>query len=224
MKIAFKDGIFDYRTLRLLIGALALTLPILAPWIADKSLSSISASYHTGARDFFVGWMFVIGALMLAYNGHSPWEWVYSKFAGLAAVLVALFPTACDTCTDSCSICEGDWRVTIHFVAAIALFIILGYFCLWAFRKDTKGQSGKTGRRDFIYRLCGYVIYLSLAAAILLKWLLPDLADAIESLYYAETVALGAFGVAWIVAGKTIPSPLVDKKDAVFFSGRPPPK
>jgi hypothetical protein len=48
--------------------------------------SSISASYHTKVRDIFVGALFVIGALLPAYNGHHPqldeikvggfWNWL----------------------------------------------------------------------------------------------------------------------------------------------------
>lgn len=209
MKISFNDGVFDYRTLRLLIGAIAFTLPFLVTWIADESLTSISASYYTGARDFFVGWMFVIGALMLAYNGHRPRESVASKIAGLAAVIVALFPTACDDCVD-------DLNAKIHFVAAVVLFGILAYFCFGPFRQNTKRQPGKKGRRSKIYFLCGIVIVLCLASAIILKWFFPELADAIDAFYWAETVALIAFGIAWVVAGKTIPSLLVDKQDAVF--------
>jgi quinol-cytochrome oxidoreductase complex cytochrome b subunit len=209
MKNPFNDGVFDYRTLRLLIGAIAFTLPFLVTWIANTSLTSISASYHTGARDFFVGWLFVIGALMLAYNGHRPRESVASKIAGIAAVLVALFPTACDSC-------EADLNAKIHVVAAVVLFGILAYFCFGPFQQNTKGQPGKRGRRSKIYFLCGIVILLSLATAIILLRFFPELADGVDALYWAETAALIAFGIAWVVAGKTIPSPLVDKKDAVF--------
>ena len=36
----------------------------------------------------------------------------------------------------------------------------------------------------------------------------------LDLIYWIEAVALGAFGVAWIVAGKIIPA-LVDKEDAL---------
>lgn len=212
MRLQFKDGIFDYRTLRLFIGAIAFTLPFLVTWIADRSLSSISASYHTGARDFFVGWMFVIGALMFAYNGHSKPQMWAAKIAGLAAVCVALFPTACDTC-------KADRNASVHFMAAAVLFLILAYFCFGPFRQNVKGQPGKKGRRSTVYFVCGIAILLCLATALLLEWAFPELADATDARYWAETFALIAFGIAWVVAGKTIPSPLVDKKDAVFGAG-----
>ena len=217
MRIPFRNGIFDYRTLRLLIGAIAFTLPFLVTWIADKSLSSISASYHSGARDFFVGWMFVIGALMFAYNGHTKPQMGAAKIAALAAVCVALFPTACDTC-------EADRNATVHFVAAAVLFLILAYFCFGPFRQNVKGQPGKKGRRSKVYFACGAAILICLATALLLKRFFPEFANATDALFWAETFALIAFGIAWIVAGKTIPSPLVDKTDAVFGSDASPPR
>lgn len=203
-----RNLVFDYRALRLLIGALAFLLPFVVGGLADRPLTSISASYHTGARDTFVGWMFVIGAFLLAYNGHSRPEWRAAKAAALAAVCVALFPTACDTC-------EVGWVSWVHFIAAATLFSILAYFCLGPFRKDTKGQPGKRGRRARIYFACGWTIIACMAGAALLKLVLPgDVAASLPVLYWAEAIALLAFGVAWVVSGKVI-APLVDRKDAL---------
>src|SRR5687768_1062017 len=111
-----QDEIFDYRTLRLLVGIVAFALPIVV-WatarIAGDKIDSISISYHTdSARDFFVGALFIIATLMVAYNGHDPsgnesmkdgpaphplMKWISEKWASkvvaLMAVGVALFPT-----------------------------------------------------------------------------------------------------------------------------------
>lgn len=64
-------AVFDYRTLRLLTGLIALCLPFLVSLRASPELSSISASYYTEARDLFVGMIFVVAAFMWAYQGHS---------------------------------------------------------------------------------------------------------------------------------------------------------
>ena len=61
--------VFDYRALRLTVGLVAFGLPIVTWLISSASISSISASYHTGARDIFVGSIFVIGALFLHTTG-----------------------------------------------------------------------------------------------------------------------------------------------------------
>jgi quinol-cytochrome oxidoreductase complex cytochrome b subunit len=158
--------------------------------------------------------MFVVGAFMLAYNGHSRPEWWAGKAAALAAVCIALFPTTCDTC-------EPGLVSTVHYVAAVILFSILAYFCLGPFRKDTKGQAGKKGRRSKIYFVCGWTIILCMVVAALLKAVLPNhLADAIQVTYWAELVALVAFGIAWIVASKVIPQLADDKEALHLFTAR----
>jgi hypothetical protein len=202
------NKVFDYRALRALMGAIAFTLPFIVSLIAAEPLSSISASYHTEARDIFVGLIFVVSAFLMAYNGHTTTQARVSKVASLAAALAALCPTSCHKC-------GADLKSIIHYIAAAVLFGILAYFCLGPFREKTKGQTGKKGLRAKIYFVCGWIIILCMLVIGLTKLTLSDdMANALRIVYWAEAVALGAFGVAWIVAGKFIP-PLVDEKDAL---------
>ena len=92
------SAVFDYRGLRLLMGLIALSLPVIVSVLAGKSLTSISASYYSDARDMFVGLLFVVGSFLFAYNGHAEIESIASKVASVAALFVASFPTACDGC------------------------------------------------------------------------------------------------------------------------------
>jgi len=210
-----KSIIFDYRALRLLIGIIAFSLPFVATLLATTPISSISASYYTEARDAFVGMLFVVGAFLLAYNGHTTRQKIASKVAAFAAVGIAVFPTACDMCNTStvpvtCLQCETTYKSVIHFISAGTLFSILAYFCLGPFREKTKRQPGKKGRRAVIYLACGVIMLLSMLAAVLSE--LPPLKETFKGydvIYWVELVALCAFGVAWIVAGKYL-SPLVD--------------
>jgi hypothetical protein len=105
--------VFQYRTLRMFIGLIAFGIPFVC-WGAVIVVqgewfipSSISVTYHLGARDFFVGMLAVVGTFLLAYNGHkSPKirilgrshsiERYLSFTAGLCAACVALFPTSVD--------------------------------------------------------------------------------------------------------------------------------
>src|ERR1700687_3179000 len=64
--------VFDYRALRFVVGLLAFIFPWVVTIRAQMILSSISWSYHTDARDQFVGGMCVIGILLIAYKGHKP--------------------------------------------------------------------------------------------------------------------------------------------------------
>ena len=205
---AHTNSVFDYRALRLLMGIIAFSFPFVVSIVSSTPLSSISASYHTEARDIFVGLLFIVSAFLWAYQGHRQIEANMSKVASVTAVLVALFPTACETC-------EPNIFSTIHYVAASILFSILAYFCLGPFRKNTKGQSGKKGRRAKIYFVCGWVI-ISCILTIGLSNLAfsSEMVKALHITYWGETIALFAFGIAWIVAGKVI-KPLVDNDEAL---------
>ena len=139
--------VFNHRTLRLIIGALAFAFPAMVAAFAGKITTSISASYHVAAtRDIFVGFMFVIGALLVSYKGHRRivpndagsklWvslrryeeDWI-SAIGGLAAIATAVAPTACD----GCSI---DLKARIHVTGAFILFAAVVYFCLVAFLRS----------------------------------------------------------------------------------------
>jgi hypothetical protein len=147
------NPVFDYRSLRLAVGALAFGLPGLVYILAGRITTSISASYHELAtRDIFVGSLFVIGILLIAYKGHlqgepraegvGAWEWfrsfkwihryqedLISTIGGAAAITAALFPTACDTC-------DLDRAAYIHMVSAFILFANVVYFCIIAFLRS----------------------------------------------------------------------------------------
>jgi hypothetical protein len=210
MSTSNADKVFDYRLLRLLMGMMAFALPFVVHLISSTPLSSISAAYHTEARDIFVGLIFVVSAFMLAYKGHTPTETWVSGVASLATALIALYPTSCDTCAP-------DTSSQIHYVASAILFSILAYFCLGPFRKNTKGQGGKKARRARIYLICGWIIVLCIVTIGVAELMMPaETMKALRLTYWVEVVALEAFGVAWIVAGKAI-RPLVDEDEALKF-------
>lgn len=208
MQFQHTPPVFDYRALRLMLGIIAFLMPWLVTSIAQSPLPSISASYFTEARDYFVGLLFVVGGLMLAYNGHTSTEAWASKAAAIAALLIALYPTAKDSC-------ESSMTSTVHGAAAVALFAILTYFCFGPFRRNTKGQGGKKGVRAKLYFLCGSVMAAALVTGLAGQWLLAcELVARLNLIFWVEAVALTAFGVAWIVAGKIIPL-VVDDDEAL---------
>jgi hypothetical protein len=203
-----KSAVFDYRALRLLVGLIALALPIVVSILSSKPLSSISASYHTEGRDAFVGMLFIVSSFLWAYNGHSAREAWASKIAALAALFVAMFPTSCD-------FCKSNTISKIHYYAAAILFIILAYFCFIPFRKNTKGKKGKKGLRSKIYFICGSVMIGCMFCMLIAKLALSDKTMKMFRItYWAEAIALGAFGFAWIVAGKYLRF-LVDDDEAL---------
>jgi hypothetical protein len=151
------DVVFDYRTLRLVIGALAFAFPTVVVALTGKVTTSISASYHeVETRDVFVGFLFIMGALLISYKGHlqgeprqatqSVWSWfrslqwvrvyqedIISTVGGLAAIFTALYPTARD----------GDPMETeaiVHTIGAFILFGNVAYFCLIAFLRSLNNK------------------------------------------------------------------------------------
>ena len=190
------SAVFDYRGLRLLMGLIALSLPIIVTAMAGKSLTSISASYYSDARDMFVGLLFVVGSFLFAYNGHSEKEALASKAASISALLVASFPTACDGC-------QSGFVSSIHYSAAAMLFSALAYFCFIPFRRGVKGASGKKGRRNVIYLVCGSIMVGCMVVVFVANQALPEqVLVEWRVTYFGEAIALLAFGVSWIVSGK----------------------
>jgi hypothetical protein len=189
--------VFDYRTLRLLMGIIALALPLVVRMISNTALPSVSDYYYTEARDVFVGMVFVVSAFLWAYRGHSLTQNYVSKVASLAAILVALYPTACENC-------EPSAVSVVHYLAAAILFSILSYFCLGPFRYNTRGQGGKKERRARVYLICGWLMIACMltaaAAAVEIYVFHGELATDLNVIYWAEAIALGAFGVEWIVS------------------------
>jgi hypothetical protein len=190
--------IYDYTHLRRFIGILAVSIGSVTVFLAQKSLSSISASYWSievvnlvSARDFFVGGLCVVSAFLLVYRGRGKWEPWLSKAGCLAAAIVAFFPTAPDDCA-SCG-------TGIHGFAAFVLFTILLIF-IWGFAKRAK-EKGRHWRMWF-YQLCAGLIVLFLALGVYgLTTLDHDARVASRIIFWAEVGALVSFGSAWLMAG-----------------------
>ena len=100
---------FNYKTIRTFVGVIAISMPIITTALFMINMpeselisyipTSISATYHFGARDVFVGLLFFVGSFLLAYNGHmlnngeKTTEFFAAKLASICAFCVALFPT-----------------------------------------------------------------------------------------------------------------------------------
>jgi len=224
------DLLFDYRTLRLTVGVVAMGLPLAVYLITFTITSSISASYYTDARDIFVGLLFVIGALFLAYQGHKDniQEKWFSKIGAIAAFCAAIFPTSCDQC-------GPDVNSTIHYIAAFVLFSSVVYFCLFAFTgrakakimdeekqknkyqmeagKDVKDKIDtleakqiKQRRRIMFYKICGIAIAVIMLGSVFASFVLSAaIKKAWPITFIAEAAALELFGIAWLTASKTLP-------------------
>ena len=159
--------IFDYHTIRLIIGFIAMIFPLIVYIRAAKITDSISWSYYTDARDLFVGFLFVIGAFLISYKGRktiirpddvgSLWKWI-SRFwkgavnfriwekkheedlVGWAGGIAACVTATCPTAFCIGPDCPSDWKSNIHYIGAVVLFSTTIYFCLVAFLGQVKAK------------------------------------------------------------------------------------
>ncbi len=217
----------SYLTMRKAIGCLGMALPFILA-IGGMLLHgpgirrSISAYYHTGMGDVFVGTICVIGIFLFAYKGYEPEDDRVGDFAFFCAVGLALFPTIPDMGDPSrgigltLSIATPDLENFIavaHGVFTAGFFLTLAYFSLFLFTKSDREMTRKKRQRNIVYRACGYVILLAIAlivlgGLILYLELLPDatvrMVKSLDPLFWLESIAIVAFGVSWLVKGEAI--------------------
>ncbi|SCL39572.1 hypothetical protein GA0070624_6613 [Micromonospora rhizosphaerae] len=188
------------RRLRLGIGSVGIALPIVLMVghliVARRPtlLDSLSGYYHTEMRDVFVGSLCAIGVFLLSYRYRRPDD-ILSTIAGLLAIAVALFPTT----TDAPGTTSASDRMVglVHQVSAAALFVLLAVFCLFIFTgTDRAGRPARPGNR--FYRTCGWLILAAIGLALASNALPDDLRDTLKPLLWCETLAVFAFGAAWL--------------------------
>ena len=208
----------DHRTIKLVVGVIALSLASLTSLFASSPLTSISASYWEGgwSESIFVGFLFAIAAFLLAYNGRSENEMVLSKIASVAGLSVALFPCGCD---------GHVVRIPyVHYVAAATLFLILAVFCYDFFKRASRKGHQQAKRRAILYVLCGAAILLSIGVLAFDGVSGHHLAMRIPRLvFYGEAVGLIAFGISWLTASRVLPGlTRADERFSPFSDENPP--
>lgn len=199
----------DHRTIKLLIGLIALTLATFTSYFAGGTITSISAAYYEGgwAQSILVGFLFAIAAFLLAYNGLSTREMVLSKVAAVAALGVALFPCKCGN--------REQIIPYVHAVSATIMFLVLAYFCYVFYRRAlVKGYPQATARAC-IYAACGIVIVIAVVVATFDALSGGMLSAKVPRLvFYGERAALMAFGVSWLTASRVLP--MLTREDERF--------
>jgi len=191
------------RDLRRLIGTLALILPALCALFAGVQ-QSVSAYYHTRSADLLVGILVAAGCFLVTYRGYDDTDRRLAFWAGISAVVVALFPVS-DPLDSAAMVGFLNLPPTpswvLHTAAATVLFCILAWMSLFQF---TKGDSGTKGKkvRNLVYRACGLAIMVGLVFAPITMLVKPLLEG--QWLWIVEAWMLTAFGIAWFIKGETI--------------------
>ena len=191
----------DERMLKLLVGLVAIWLPILVQWIAwPTRLGSISAAYWEPfwPQTIFIGFLFAIAALLLSYDGRSNAQRVAAKLAATAALLIALYPCQC---TGHEEILKG-----VHYGAAIVMYLVLAFFC-WTFRRRALAKGWRRARRRArVYEVCLVGLGLAIAALALNFAMTGALVEFWKPfVFFWEAVGLFAFGLSWLTASHWLP-------------------
>src|SRR5687767_11191987 len=163
----------SYLLTRLVVGGIGFLLPtllFLTDWLflrGDVAVrGSLSAYYHTSARDLFVAALCVTGFLLMTYMASqtSTWDFWLSFVSGLAALGVAFLPTtrpnaAAPSCgPDSLPVPTGCTQLqqafgesavaTVHYISAGIFILSLAAICfLFAHREKVYARS--VGRARF---------------------------------------------------------------------------
>lgn len=175
--------------------------------------SSISRYYHTGMQDVFVGILFAWGLFLYSYKGYDRSEsdkWYersdnkVGHLACLFAIGAALFPTTPENASEVARIIGK-----LHFVFAALLFITLAYFALFLFTKTHPDREPEPTRRkkqrNLLYIGCGSVIVLCIVLIAVVKLAIGEASPIIDikPVFWLESIAVVAFGFAWLVKGET---------------------
>lgn len=205
---------FNYQLQRLMIGIVSFVLPLIVLTVGCRDLPSISASYHTMSRDFFVACLAGVGFLMIPYQGKkgsSITEFILAKIGGVGALVVAFVPTKCPTCGEpqfECLLKEACSRAneSLHIGAAIAVFGSLFFLCRIfkkrAFDKYHEDNFKTAKIRANIYTACMAAILIG--AALIALYMLEVKIFGSMMFFWGEAIMLFAFSIAWLTASKLI--------------------
>ncbi len=212
-------AVLSYYAMRRAVGFTALSLPVVLAFGSillgllgpDHALPhpllerSISDYYYTPMRDYYVGSLWAIAAFLAYSRGYDLSDEITGYLASFFTIGVALFPPVNPDRYIYTSI-----QVNIGFIHtafAALMFLSLAYSCIFLFRKSSPDRpfTRRKRHRNMIYGACGLTMVVCIVTMVGLT------IDAIERshrpsflLFWCESLALVAFGVAWLTKGEGI--------------------
>jgi hypothetical protein len=201
-KDIYTDQTYSYLALRNAVGWIGILLPfvliigMLLIFNGETIQKTISQYYYTGMRDVFVGALCAIALFMFFYKGYSKWDNWAGNLAGLFAIGIAWFPTSPTE--------PQNFIGAIHFVCASIFFHIRAGFSILIFTKKGPNPTQQRLKRNIIYVICGLAIIVCMIAIVIYFNFFHYPASGSHFVFWAETVALIAFGVSWLTKGGTL--------------------
>lgn len=215
-----KAILISFLQLRRAIGWCGIALPIflfLAFTLQYPHCSlppSISHFYYTGLGTYFTGTLFAVAIFLFYYRMPEKIDRLAAQIAAVAALVVACCPTNhyCNSCITCIQI---EWiphpiETKLHYGAALVFFLVLAFFCIFLFTKThaTLPETPQKIIRNRLYTICGYTILICLGLLALQEWQWfiqrVPLIKGSSTTFFAESIALLAFGISWLVKGETL--------------------
>jgi hypothetical protein len=203
----------SYLIMRVFIGVLGIALPLLLVFgdglVFDEDpfpRDSLSAYYYSGVREVFVGALSATAIFLITYKvADRTLDNTLSTLAGLAVLVVALFPTGRPTRWLPLTPLQellGERSVqSIHFGAATVFISSLGVISFFFGVREGARPTRQGARTPRFWRnyhwICAGTIALALVWVVATKiagW--PH-----TSLLIGEGVSAWAFGASWLMKG-----------------------
>ncbi len=210
-------AVLSYHTLRRSVGVIALSLPFVLAFgvillallgpkhkLPDPVLQrSISDYYYTPMGNYLLVSLGAIAAFLICSRGYDLVDEIAGYLAGIFTLGAAFFPSV-------------NPRVPVHTPLqlhlqavhsgfAALMFLTLAYFCLFLFRKSSPERrlTRRKQHRNRVYLVCGEIIVgcILVMVAVNLEPIRHTL-DPLRPLLVAESLALAAFGFAWLTKGE----------------------
>lgn len=208
--------VLSYLGLRKSVGVIGILLPIVlavgkmildGPLKGPGVLNSLSDYYYSmtrpiDLRDVWVGSLWALGVFFVSYR-YALLDDVAGDLAGISAIGLALLPVAPAVGATAQQVQIGR----VHAVLAVILLLIMAYFALVLFRKTHahKPPTPQKLQRNRVYLVSGLIILAALALMGVVHFLpMPASVVALHPIFWLQTLAIWAFGVAWFVKGETL--------------------
>jgi hypothetical protein len=216
----------SYLLTRMVVGFIGILLPIIliiGEWLFLRGgvhvRGSLSAYYHSSMRDVFVAGLCVTGFLLMTYMAgqRNTRDFWYSLIAGVAVVLVVVFPTGRPGLADGAPRCGENpmpagcsptqqqlgeaLTAGIHFFCATVFILSLARIAfLFARRDDDRNHEGTVA---LVQKICSWVI-VAAVVGVAVGALINVTFWELTPLYLGEVASVWAFGVSWLLASRDL--------------------
>jgi hypothetical protein len=202
-----------YLRMQFWIGVLGISVPLLLllneAWLDGTwaSRGSLSAYYHSGARDIFVGGLCCVGIFLVFYRIEGARRInFWTSVAGAACLGVALVPTKAPSGAPQTPFQLEVGQLTLqywHFGFAIT-FIVLLVPISWSYARGASTQAWRTYHHTCAVLIVGFCLYIAFSKV-------TGIGEQ-QALLVGETGAVWSFSASWLSHGLALRSRLVPQK------------